>query len=162
VPYDPKALRYANAGPTGFQLFDGSRPMLVLDTEPEARNALALAQRHTSECFFGQDSTRSNRADYVIHYWRGSSGKQTTIAPENCTAYDPAALHIGEMTKTGRQLLDGKTALLTLDSDADAKNALTWAKAFTKLCTIGDKNTRPERGRYIVQYWLHSTPESTR
>ena len=137
VPYNPNNLRFASAGPAGFQLFDGARPMLVLDTETDARNALALAQRHTSQCFFGQESTRSNQADYVIEYWRGDSGKQTKITPESCTTYDPASLRVDPVTRTGFPLMNGTKTLLMLDTEADAKNALKWAKDFRQLCVIG-------------------------
>jgi hypothetical protein len=148
-------LRVVQAGADDFQLVDGaSKAMLLLDDEADARNAKALAERHTSMCFLGRDNKRANRADYIVYYWRGSSGKQTTIKPEDCVTYDPAALRLVNIGADGFQLVEGTSrALALLDDEADARNALTWAKAFTQLCFIGRDNTRPDRSRYIVGYW---------
>lgn len=154
VPYEAGTLKLANAGALGFRVLAGTRQMLLLDNEFDARNALALAQRHKSECFFGKNSTRSNKEDFLVRYWRGSTGAQTRISPENCKVYDPAALRIGTVTRGGFPLDDSTQTLLLLDNEVDAKNALTWAKAFTKVCFIGAGNTRPDRGNYVVQYWL--------
>lgn len=155
IRYDPGALRVVSAGADGFQVFEGtSRAMLLLDDETDARNAKSLAERHTSLCFLGRDNERENRAEYVVYYWRGSSGKKTTIEPEDCVTYDPAELRLVNIGADGFQLVaGGSQALLLLDDEADARNSLKWAKAFTRQCFIGRDNERPDRSRFIVGYW---------
>src|SRR5262249_40876383 len=128
IPYNPGNLHIADAGSIGWQLLEGSsNSMLLLDNQSDAQKALALAQRHNKMCFFGRRNSRSNRADYIVYYWRGSSGQQTTIPSEDCNAYDPAALRVVNAGAIGWQLMEGTShAMLLLDTEADAKNAQTW------------------------------------
>lgn len=157
IPYNPNNLHLVDKGSIGWQLLEGSsHAMLLLDNQTDAQKALALAGRHTKMCFFGRNNSRTNRADYIVYYWRGSSEQQTTIPAEDCIPYDPAALRVVNAGTIGWQLMEGAShAMLLLDTETDAKNALTWAKAFTKECFIGRDNQRTDRSKYIVGYWLH-------
>src|SRR5262249_42197433 len=69
LAYNPKDLQIVDEGPSGWLLTDGRSRMLILDNKEDAKNALAVAQRHTSHCFIGRRNTRPNRDDYVNEYW---------------------------------------------------------------------------------------------
>jgi hypothetical protein len=158
IGYDPAALHVVNAGAVGWQLLEGtSHAMLLLDNEADAKNAQAMAEQHKSMCFLGRDNKRSDRKAYIVHYWRGSSGRQTTITSPDCATYDPAKLRVVNAgADVGWQLMEGQSrAMVLLDSESDANKALTWAKAFTKQCFIGRANKRPDRLDYVVGYWEH-------
>ena len=69
-PYDPARLRLVAKGTGGWLLTDGPRWLELLDTEADAKEALAVAQRHTAVCWIGRFNTRRNRPDYIIEYWK--------------------------------------------------------------------------------------------
>ena len=153
LPYNPANLRIVDEGANGWLLTDGVSRMLILDNETDARNALALAQRHTAHCFIGRGNTRPNRKDYIVEYWTGDSGLATTIGPEDCLPYNPANLQIVDEGANGWLLTDGVSRMLILDNETDARNALALAQRHAAQCFIGRGNTRPNRKDYIVEYW---------
>lgn len=73
--------------------------------------------------------------------------------PEDCIAYNPSSLEIEDVGEKGWRLRDGRHYLLLLDNREDAKAALALAQQHNYQCFIGRNNRRPDRGRYIVQYW---------
>jgi hypothetical protein len=151
--YDSAALRIVDEGASGWLLTDGASRMQVLDNEPDARNALALARRHTAQCFIGRGNSRPNRLDYIQTYWSGSSGTPTTITNPDCNPYDSAALRIVDEGASGWLLTDGASRMVILDNEADAQKALRLARQHTRQCFIGRGNQRPHRRQYIVTYW---------
>jgi hypothetical protein len=153
IPYDPGALRIVDEGKTGWVLTSGRLRMVLLDSEQDAQAALALAQRHTAQCFIGRDNTRSDRMSYIVEYWAGNSGVETTIRYEDCLPYNADALRIVDEGYTGWLLTDGGSRMLMLDNEQDAKAALTLAQQYSAHCFIGRGNTRPDRESYIVEYW---------
>ena len=154
LSYDPKALEIADAGEKGWYLMEGtSRRMLLLDDKTDAYAALALAQRHTAHCYIGRDNTRPNRLDYIVDYWQGDSGIETTIRDEDCIYYDASALRIVDQGKSGWLLTDGRSSMVLLDDERDAEAALELAKDSKYQCFIGRDNTRADRSAYIVDYW---------
>jgi hypothetical protein len=72
-----------------------------------------------------------------------------------CVPYDPASLTLVQMQGTGDwQLRRGDGAIFKLFSDReDAEAGLAVAKQHTQLCYIGKGNTRPDRLKYIMEYW---------
>jgi hypothetical protein len=154
VPYDPKALQIVPAGEEGYRLTeDGSHGMLTLDDKTDAYAALALARRHTAHCFIGRDNTRNDRSRYIVDYWQGDSGIETTIRDEDCLYYDASALRIVDQGEQGWMLTDGRSSMALLDDEPDAQAALELAKAFKYHCFIGRGNDRPDPSAYIVEYW---------
>jgi hypothetical protein len=153
IPYNPANLRIANEGASGWLLTDDVSRMLILDNETDAKNALALAQRHTGQCFIGRDNPRPNRRDYIVQYWKGHSGLSTTMSEEDCIPYNPANVRIVNEGATGWLLTDDVSRMLILDNETDAKNALALARHHTAQCFIGRGNPRPNRKDYIVEYW---------
>jgi hypothetical protein len=153
LPYDWSSLHLVNEGASGWLLTDGRARMLMLDNELDGKNALALAKRHTKQCFIGRDNDRSNRKSYIVEYWEGDTGQATTISAKDCLAYDLANLRAVDEGASGWLLTDGVSRMLTLDNETDAKNALALARRHTAHCFIGRDNSRPDRGSYIVEYW---------
>jgi len=153
IPYDPANLRIVDQGSSGWLLTDGAMRMLMLDNESDARDALAMAQCHASQCFIGRGNTRTNRKDYIVAYWKGGSGQTPAIKKRDCIPYDPNNLRVVSLGSDGWLLTDGTSRLLILDNRPDAINALILAKRHSRLCFIGRGNTRPNRKDYIVCYW---------
>jgi hypothetical protein len=73
--------------------------------------------------------------------------------PEDCIQYNPYALQIEDIGDKGWRLSDGKMWLQVLDNRDDAEAALALAQQHNYQCFIGRNNRRPDRIRYIVQYW---------
>jgi hypothetical protein len=70
IYYNREALEVIDEGERGWLLTDGRSRMLGLDNEEDARAALALARRHTAQCFIGRNNRRPNRRDYIVQYWK--------------------------------------------------------------------------------------------
>jgi Caspase domain len=153
LPYNPANLQVVDEGASGWLLTDGRSRMLILDNEADAKDALALAQQHTSHCFLGRNNTRPNRRSYIVNYWTGNSGIKTTIQQKDCLSYNPTNLRIVDEGASGWLLTDGRSRMLILDNEADAKDALALAQQHTSHCFIGRNNTRLNRHNYIVEYW---------
>jgi hypothetical protein len=153
ISYDPHKLRIVNEGAAGWLLTDGRSRMLMLDNESDARKALALAKRYTKQCFIGRDNTKPNRKDYIVQFWEGSSGISTNLGKEDCIGYNPQNLRIVDEGSKGWLLTDGRSRMLMLANQEDARKALALAKRYSKQCFIGRDNTRPNRKDYIVGYW---------
>jgi hypothetical protein len=152
-PYDPKKLKIVDEGETGWVLTDGDVRMLVLDNERDAEQALALAKRHTSQCFIGRDNKRDKPKNYIMQYWKGNSGIKTDLGKEDSLPYSPKKLKIVDEGETGWMLTDGDFAMCMFDNERDAKQALALAKKCTSHCFIGRNNGRSNRKDYLVEYW---------
>jgi len=153
LDYNPNSLQIRNEGASGWLLTDGRSRMLVLDNQTDARNALALARRHTSHCFIGRDNTRPNRLDYVVDYWKGDSGITTNITNEDCIFYNSNNLSIRNEGANGWLLSDGSSRMLMLDNRDDAQLAKQLAENNSQQCFVGRNNSRPNRRSYIFHYW---------
>jgi LysM repeat protein len=153
LPYNPHNLRIVDEGARGLLLTDGRMRMEMLDNKVDAQDALALAQRHTAQCFIGRGNKRPNRMDYIVEYWTGDSRLETKIRQVDCLPYNPHNLRIVDEGARGWLLTDGRMRMEILDNEVDAKSALILAQNHTRQCFIGRGNTRPDRKNYIVQYW---------
>jgi hypothetical protein len=153
LPYDPRRLRIVDEGANGWLLTDGPMRMQMLDNQADAERALALAQRHTAQCFIGRDNTRPERKRYITEYWTGSSGISSTIAGEDCISYNPATVGVFDRAALGWRLEDGSNFLVLFDDHADANRGLTVARGASRLCFVGRANSRPDRWGYMFTYW---------
>jgi hypothetical protein len=153
LPYDTNALRLQNEGDRGWLLTDDRSRMLVLDNQQDAENALALAKRHTAQCFIGRNNRRPDRGNYIVAYWSGSSGALLPLSNPDCISYDPKGVQIQDEREQGWLLTDGRSRMLVLDNQQDAQGALELAQRHQRQCFIGRGNTRPDLKTYIVQYW---------
>ena len=70
IPYSVAGLQIVDLGMTGWRLTDGFSAMLILDNQADAQAALAMANRHSNQCFIGRNNHRPNRSTYIIEYWR--------------------------------------------------------------------------------------------
>ncbi len=150
LPYNTANLSVVQAGDS-WLLSDGVQSMLSLDTFTDALNALALARRYSSLCYIGRNNVRSNRLAYIVNFWHGDTGVATSISPEDCTPYSPAALQITSLGTNGWAVTDGAQQLLLLETQADATVATTEAKKYSAQCFIGRQNTRPNPLSFIQQ-----------
>jgi hypothetical protein len=82
-------------------------------------------------------------------------------SPADCVSHNPANL-ITKYNATSAvwQVVDGSHSLLAYKRLVDAQAGLALAKAFKKHCFIGRANTRPDRYRYIMDYWLEPVQPS--
>jgi hypothetical protein len=154
--YNPDTLTIERLDTGVWRLQDGGMWMAGFATEAEGKNALALAQRFREMCFIGRMNRRplAERGDYILYYWQGPSGKQTTIDPEQCQAYDPGKLHIADKGSVGWVVTDDAGLTLTLGSEDDATAALALAKEHKARCSIGKYVNRPGQPRTSrVDYW---------
>ena len=160
LSYNPENLTIVDEGSSGWLLTDGVSRMVMLDNEADARNALALARRHTAHCFLGRDTQRPNRSTYVNEFWLGDSGISTTMVNEDCIAYDPNNLAIIDENESGWLLTDGRSRMVMLDNETDARAMLAYAQGNDRQCFIGRGNSRSNRMGYIMDYWSGSgSPE---
>lgn len=71
-----------------------------------------------------------------------------------CVPYDPAGLTITDIGGGAWDLRRADGAIFkNFDNRHDAEAGLAVARLHTQLCYIGKSNTRPDRGRYIMEYW---------
>jgi hypothetical protein len=153
LPYDPNNLRLVDEGSSGWLLTDGVSRMLMLDNAADAQDALAVAKRYTAHCFIGRDNSRPNRRDYIVTFWLGNSGLNTSPAQKDCIAYRQDRLSIVDEGTAGWLLTDGSSRMVMLDNEHDAQDALQMAKQYQYQCFIGRSNSRPDRKLYIMSYW---------
>jgi hypothetical protein len=76
-------------------------------------------------------------------------------ASEDCISHDPSDLAV--VYNSGQavwQVLEGGThAMLAYKRKVDADTAIAVARRYKKHCFIGRNNTRPDRTRYIMDYY---------
>lgn len=154
VAYNPANLTVASAGADGWQMRDGSHIMALLDTQADAEDAVKVARNHTRSCFIGRGNHRPDRDRYIVRYWKGVSGLPLGVAPAlDCVTYNPNNLSVKSAGDDGWLLVDGGHQMLLLDTANDAERARMMASGYTRLCFIGRDNTRPNRHRYIMEFW---------
>jgi hypothetical protein len=154
IAYDPNNLQVVDEGANGFVLMSGNIRMEMLDNQTDAAKAMALAKRHTHQCFVGRNNTRPNRSAYIMQYWRGVSGlPESPIPGEDCISYSSAAVGVFDRGDIGWRMEAGSAWMQLFDNEADANRGLMTAQAFSRQCFIGRGNSRPDRSQYIVEYW---------
>jgi hypothetical protein len=154
IPYNPSNLTVHDIGADGWQMRDGGHAMALFDTQADAEDGVKVARNHTQSCFIGRDNHRPNRDRYIVRYWKGSSGLPLGPAPAlDCVGYDPADVHVESAGADGWRVVSEDKWLVLLDTQADAERAKHVAASVLNLCFIGRDNTRPNRFRYILEYW---------
>jgi hypothetical protein len=154
IAYNPANLQVVDEGANGFVLMSGNMRMEMLDNAADAEKAKNLASRHTHQCFVGRNNTRPNRVDYIMQYWRGTSGLPAApISGEDCITYAPANVGVFDRGAIGWRMEAGSMWMQLFTDQADANRGLMTGKAFSHQCFIGRGNSRPERKNYIVEYW---------
>lgn len=80
-------------------------------------------------------------------------GRSRETRPEDCIQYNPYSLRIEDDGEKGWRLTDGRIWLQILDNREDAEASLALAQQHNYQCFIGRSNRRPDRNRYILEYW---------
>lgn len=154
VSYNPANLTIHDIGADGWQMRDGGHAMALFDTQADAEDAVKVARNHTQSCFIGRDNHRPNRDRYIVQYWKGTSGLPLGPAPTlDCIGYDPADVHVESAGADGWRVVSEDKWLVLLDTQQDAERAKHVAASVTNLCFIGRDNHRPNRYRYITEFW---------
>jgi hypothetical protein len=73
-------------------------------------------------------------------------------APEDCVSYNPSNLTVAALGDAW-VLKDGNHNMKLFDTKSDADNGLKVARNWKQLCFIGRDNSKPDRYRYIIDYW---------
>ncbi|MGH3737135.1 MAG: hypothetical protein ACRDT6_16195 [Micromonosporaceae bacterium] len=154
VGYHPASLAVKDAGAVGWLLVDGGHSLALFDTQADAYLGLKMAKHYTRSCFVGRDNQRPDRYRYITRYWKGDSGDSSLMPTNDCLSYNPHNLTVEKYGTAGWRLLDGSHAMLLLDTAGDAERMRLVAAGNSRLCFIGRGNSRPDRQRYIVEYWL--------
>lgn len=91
--------------------------------------------------------------------WFASAPATTLASPDfyqDCLTYNPNNLSIFQ--EGARWILtDGSSRLDAFASQADAELGLQVARLYNQHCFIGRGNSRPDRQRYIFEYWKGSS-----
>jgi eukaryotic-like serine/threonine-protein kinase len=153
IAYEPSTLALSRDNAVGWRVTDGQAVLATLDRESEAKQALALARRFKKRCFVGRTNMRPNRSDYITDYWTSPTNVLAPIPNEVCRRYDRVTLSIKDLGAAGSSVEDQDGRLVFADTKADAQKVWNVAKDFSQLCVIGDKNGRPNKRDYMVQYW---------
>ncbi len=154
LPYNPRNLRIVDEGSKGWLLTDGVMRMKMLDNKEDARNALRVARRHTRQGFIGRDNPRTNRIDYIMEYWAGSSGlPYEPLTKVDAISYNPANVVAEDIDADGWRLKEGSHWMLLAHDMNDALAILRIVERHTRMCFIGRDNNRPNRKSYIMTYW---------
>jgi serine/threonine protein kinase len=78
---------------------------------------------------------------------------------EDCTAYEPGSLKVHKL-EGGEGFAvasDPANPVVTLDTENDARRALSLARAYKKHCYLGRSSRRPNKNVYTIEYWLEPT-----
>jgi hypothetical protein len=79
----------------------------------------------------------------------------------DCVSYDPTTASIKYTASlTLWQIVTSNSTPLAFKRQVDAEAGLALVKAYKKHCFIGRGNTRPDRARYIMDYWLEPVQNS--
>jgi hypothetical protein len=142
-PQDPTVVAVTASTSIGTAIFSaGANPT-------DVTNLVALYRRYTQLCYIG----RNYGPQYILTYFKGSSGQQTTITPEDCVSYSAGALQIVNQGASGWTVMSGGTQLALLANAFEAALASAVAAQATNECFIGRGNTRPNPYGFITEYW---------
>jgi len=169
LAHDRDALYIVDEGANGWLLTDGVSRMVMFDNQDDAQAGLDLVRQYDRICYIGRGT------GYIMTYLYADvflvdPGLIVPIDPgviipidpgalpgslpaEDCIPYDPDALFIQDQGANGWLLTDGSMAMRLYDTEADANLGLQVARAHTAQCFVGRGNSRPDRYRYIWEYW---------
>ena len=77
----------------------------------------------------------------------------------DCTTYEPGSLRVHKLDggEGFAVAADPTNPVLTLDTENDARRALSLARAYKKHCYLGRSSRRPNKNIYTIEYWLEPT-----
>ena len=122
-------------------------------TDTTGQKALAVAQRYKRHCYIGRNNTRPEQGQYVMDYWRDSSGQNPTIPgqDDDCSPYNRNNLTVEDMGGgDGWRVKDHDHVLHLFDNQKDALNGKLVIAKYSQACTISDGSD----AQINVSYWL--------
>lgn len=178
IPYERDSLSIANEGADGWVLTSSTSRIKMFDNQVDAQAGLDLLRSYDRVCYIGRGTGQVMTYLYADVHLLLPAGPLLPVVPvepvepllpvfpaepvlppavaipaEDCITYNPASLSIIDQGANGWLLTDGTMAMRLFDTQADAQLGLRVAQAHTQQCFIGRSNTRPERSRYIWEYW---------
>jgi hypothetical protein len=154
--YNPSALTtHYEAGV--WAVFNGSVNVVMASGGPSdtaiGQKLLALAQRYKRHCYIGRNNTRPEQGQYVMDYWRDSSGQNPTIPgqDDDCSPYNRNNLTVEDMGGgDGWRVKDHDHVLHLFDNGKDAQNGKLVISKYSQACSINDGSDNAK----VVSYWL--------
>lgn len=154
IDYDPNALTIVDIGADGWRLDEnGTHALAVFDNEADAQLGLNVAQQHNRFCFIGRGNTRPDPQQFIYEYWLGDDDGEIDVEEGTCVTYDSDDIRY-EPSGDAWAVYSGDQPLVLADTETDAQNAVTLATAYTKMCSIGNWNTRTDHYAYLTYFWL--------
>jgi hypothetical protein len=80
------------------------------------------------------------------------------VRTRECTPYDPQGLTLLDGGERGWFVADGRSRIVLLDTEEDARKALLVARSAKAYCAIGRGNRRGDPKTYIMEYWQGVDP----
>jgi len=154
IGYDPDALTVVDLGADGWRLEEnGTHALAVFDNQADAELGLNVAKQHNRFCFVGRGNNRPDPQQFIYEYWLGEGTGDGDVEEGTCVTYDSDDVRY-EQSGDAWAVYSGDQPLLLVDTEADAQNGVTLATAYTKMCSIGNWNTRTDHYGYLTYFWL--------
>ncbi len=154
--YDPKQLRVVSAN-GGFQVRAGDVDLDVLPTRQDAAIMVAVAGRHTRQCFIGKAAKNAEATGHFVEFWQGNSGQSVKLpANRACVRYDSSRVTTRRVSTSRHEVRSGSVLLATLPTAADANRTKALAEGHNQHCVVGDKTTKRPAARFRGEYWLRN------
>src|SRR5258708_32622192 len=122
-------------------LTDGESRIGVFDSEQDATNALAVAQRHTSHCFIGRRPSKPSGIE-LVDYWSGQSTMTPSLTRETCTIYDWSAPKTTAARDRAWAVTDDGAFTIIVSDRIDAAALLAVAQRYRAHSTLGRATPR--------------------
>jgi hypothetical protein len=116
-------------------IFKKSFKQTFIVIQPSGSNRLKVSA-------YNHFTDNSRRTDYSSSYVFKRALTTQPVTSEDCLSYDPHRLRIENEGAAGWLLTDGRSRMLMLDNESDARKALALAKRYTKHCFIGRDNNK--------------------
>lgn len=148
IPFDPENVEIEEYDGDRWRLVHEGAAMLVFDEFENAKKARNVIQAYgfDDQCFVG-------RPNPPMTYWLADGGPASTddgtIEGEDCIGFDPENLQIEPFDGDRWRVVDGNSALLVFDSEANAQRTIDVIRhyGFDRQCFVG----RPDPP---MAYWL--------
>lgn len=147
------SILYTASGPL-WQIVDGSHALMAFKRSADATAGLALAKAYKTHCFIGRGNTRTNRAQYIMDYWRDPVQTAPAITSPDCLPHTPSALTIENLGSLGWRIDNGSEAVELFDTQADANDALLVMKHYNRHCYIGRGNGSTDPNNDYIVTWF--------
>jgi hypothetical protein len=142
----------ADAGTFDAQVFNPTAVSLPRNAGPVVRVQTRLSAQ-TVEILVEQAPSNQLKVTYLVIEGpqRGKVERaqfRKVVPAEDCLRYDPATVRID-----GPRIMAGRSILMAFSDARDRDLGVTLARSYARMCTIGRGNVRPDRAKYVFEYW---------